>query len=139
MSKSENFITNTDFATLKHDASGNVSVVVPGSINIASGSYWQSTSDLVIGTKGSVIRARISSTRDNKQIVSHNLFETVSASSPGGATYYVAVDIYRINPTTVRLSVYIPNIIFPAQTLITNASGETITAHISTFLSPFNS
>ena len=138
MSKPESFILNTDYPTIKNDNKGTVNITVPASITIAANSYWQLKTDFVIGTKGSVIRSTILSSLDNKEYIARNLAEYRKASSPANFGYYTLVDVYRKNPTTMTISVYIPNIMYPPASFTTSSIPETLTIKLATFLSPFN-
>lgn len=137
MTKPNNFILNTDFPTIRNSLSNNgtVSITIPKRVTIAPGGYWQATANITIGAKASIIRSTITTSFENKTFVARNLTET--DSSPSG-TYYKLIDLYRINPTTMQLSVFIPNTLYPLKELITANEENVITCNISTFLSPFN-
>ena len=139
MSKPENFILSTDYPTLKNDGNSSISITIPASITItAAEGYWQSTESITVGSIGSFIRPTIKSSRNNKEYVVRNLYELGTASSPVGANYYIIIDVYRKNSTTMEVSVFIPNNLYPATTLVTENITETITVKLATFLSPFN-
>ena len=142
MSNPNNLKLNSDLPTLKNDsfnaASRTMQVTVPGSVVVAPGTESIYSQDLVIGTIGSIIRATITNSKDNKTYVAKNILEQQFAVSPIGAIYNTTVEIYRKDANTMTLRVSVINDLFPPISMTSNATSETITAIISTFLSPFN-
>ena len=143
MSKPNNFILNTDYASLKNDAKGSVTIIVPANIVIpASGTYtYIDYKDVEIGRKSASSRVQISSSR-----LGNDMYATLMLYTTGkgriivdGSTYYtdylITSFFTRINDTTVRASVYIPN--QTPYTLYCENTVETIKFNINTFLSPF--
>lgn len=142
MPKPESFIASTDYATLKNDAKGIVSVTAPGSIVIPGsvgsvGSYVAYQADLVIGATAAITRIQISSSKNGNNIqVTRNASGIRTGVSLGFSTIYsTTAFVYRISPTTVRCQVYTPNP--QADPLTTEAGNETFTFYVNTFLPPF--
>lgn len=140
MSKPENFILNTDYATLKNDSDDvYITLVVPASINIANGSSYSQYIDGTVGAQGAIQQMTIkhSGFPSNAEYVTPALtyyqYGTVGGSQ---VVYTMIVETFRVSPTTVRLRIYIPN--FIGGTLITEPTVRTIVCKVSTFLSPFN-
>lgn len=144
MTKPEDFILSTDYATLKNDATGITTVSIPASQVIPAsigpnGSYLEYHSDLEIGTIGALTRIQISSTKDSNAIYATRTADYgrtgSTPSGPGISSYSVDAFLYRISPTTVRCQVYILNQ-YP-EPLTTEAGVETITFYVNTFLAPY--
>lgn len=138
----EKFILSTDFATLKNDADTTVQVTFPGSQIIAgsvgpAGSYAERHVDVNIGAQGAISRIQISSSKDSNIIhPARNVFYTRNGTVLGfSATYTIDAFVYRISPTTMRCSLFVPN---PYSDPLTTESGdETMTFEVNTFLPPF--
>lgn len=145
MNNPNNFIVNSDFPTIKNSLSGETAtatLTIPPQIWIYDDTgqpYWTTSTTVNIGSVGSILRATIKSSRNNKPCIAHNLVEVGRGSSIYGITpYYIFIDIYRNSPTTATISIFIPNNIFPPTTLVTENITETITVKIKSFKSPFN-
>lgn len=138
MTRPSLFNINSDFATLKNDNKGAVSITLPGSILIpASGIYAQSAS-IAIGVRGSSFRSRISSTKRPEQFVTNTViysYSTGAIVSGSPSNYDIFVTVTRADPSNLTLSVTIPN----GYNAPMSVSGlaQTITANVATFLPPF--
>lgn len=137
MPRAESFILTTDFATLKNDALGSTSTTAPGSVVIPPTAYVEYHADLNIGVLGSITRIQISSSKNANAIqVTRSVSGFRIGTSLGfPAPYGISAFVYRLNPTTIRCQVYIPN---PYSDPLTTAIGdETFVFYINTFLPPY--
>lgn len=136
MNKPEQFIVTSDYATLKNDATGAVSVTFPGSQSIASNQLRTYTNTATLGTRGASLRTRIMSSKHGSWYSCSTLSFSRNANM-GGMTvpYSISAFVTRTQPDEVTVIVSVLN---PYDTSITTASGnETFTFELSTFLSPF--
>jgi hypothetical protein len=139
MSKPEQFISTTDFPTIKNSVGDTTTLTlsIPATFTVPAGAYnsWTTSTTATIGQKGAMIRSTIKSSKlGSQEFIAHNLYE----SRVGDYAYYLIIDVYRDTPTTVTAVAYIPNIFNPgylATPVVSQA--ETITIKLSTFLSPF--
>lgn len=125
------FIQTTDFATTKQDNSAIATVVLPGSTSVPGSGSVEFHTDVVIGAKAAITRMQIASSKylSNDRNVCSQLIRTYSGP------YQAAAYATRINATTLRCSVFIPN---PSAVGMTTVAGdETFTFYIDTFLPPF--
>ncbi len=128
--KASKFILNTDYITPQNDAEGEITLFIPSSIYIAAGEYKiVDQRSITLGKTASTgYRAYITSTAYNKAIV-----------SVCGETYIdyggeqMAISLWR-DKTTFTLSASFPASL-SARTL--TGTGQNITAHIQTFVDPF--
>lgn len=135
----EDYILNSEYATLKNDTSGTLSVTLPNTLAIAAGGVATFTDTITLGVAGSSVRSRIMSTKDNNWLSMNSVLPyiyqsgaTVSGTSQG---YYVYVSANRVSPTEIRLLVTIPNNYGANMTI--SGLAQTITARVTTFLPPF--
>lgn len=137
--KPQEFIATSDYATLKNDSEGVISLTLPNSLNVAAGSTASLTSSLTIGTPGSSFRSRIVGSVNNVSYVATNVGygrtsgATVSGFSVG---YEVFVSVHRTSPTQLSLIAFIPNP-YGATLAITSGLAGTVTAYVATFLPPY--
>ena len=139
MNNPENFILTTDFATLKQDGVGTITINVPGSISIpASGSYsYIQTADIEVGTAGAGVRSKIATSRQGGRLYNTTKLVSFSTGKAGAfnTTYSTDAYISRVSPTTLRAVILIPNSY--GTTLVTSPTPELFTFKFSTFLPPF--
>lgn len=133
MVKPSDFILNTDYATLKNDNEATVSVTAPGSAALASGGSLTYSADRVIGSKASINRVQISSTKDSNIKYGTNALIYSRTGSLGSYSIYAYV--FSSGPDTVRFQVLIPNPYGAPMT--TEAGDETFNFDIDTFIPPF--
>lgn len=140
MTKPKDFIMSSDYATLKNDNSGRLSVTLPSSLNIPAATVQTYTDTVTMGVAGGALRARINSSKGDGW---HAYPVVVYSSSTGGSlpsfpgidiAYDIFVNVHRTSPTQVRLTVAIPN--GWGETLSITGLSQTITAHVATFLPP---
>lgn len=133
----QDFILDTDWATLKNDNLGFMSLTIPAGSTIASNSSttWQFEKD--IGTINASMRVQMVSnllpnqwTPGNMRSIDLSLNYSGSISTEGAV-----VSIIRIAPSTLRI--YCTHFNFSPVTA-TVATTQVVTANIATFLSPFN-
>lgn len=137
-SKADKFILNSDFATIKNDSgvlSGSISM--SGSQIVTPGNTLTQTVDIVIGTINAPMTFFIKHSYNDQYNVSGNI-QYIATGKVGGVdtVYTTVIYAYRLNATTVRLSVstYNPNL----TNLTTETTARTITLYVRTYLSPFN-
>lgn len=139
MTKPESFIINSDYATLKNDATTTLSVTIPNSLSLAGVSIYTLTDTVTIGQRGSSIRSRIHSTmRDQWFVANQVTYSYMSgATHPlwGDLNYDIYVTVNRTSSTQLSLIVTILNGYDEPITI--NGAGQTITAKVATFLPPY--
>lgn len=130
------FIITSDYATLKNDATGQLSVTVPSSVVVGAGSTFSTSSSIEIGVAGASERSQIHSSKTGQYYVGNMLDIIKNGNAGGTALYDVFVDLSRTGPTTLTMTATIFN---PYGVTLTGESGaETFTADVATFLPPFN-
>lgn len=137
MTKPNDFILNSDYATLKNDANGNVTVTLPASFSISGGGIAIYRNTIALGSRGSSFRAYIYSPSTTYNFVGEYYVNTLlNAGIVSGSTVDVDifVYVYRSSPTEVGLTVKIPNAYGSTMTL--PSMGQSFTSHIATFLPP---
>lgn len=138
MTKPSDFILTTDYATLKNDNKGSVSITLPSAILIPAAGIYSQSASIPIGVRGSSFRSRISSTKRTEQFVTNTVVYSYSSGATviGSPTNYdIFVTVTRANPTSLTLSVTIPNGF--ADPMSVTGLAQTITANVATFLPPF--
>lgn len=139
MTKPESFILNSDYATLANDATNTVTLTTSTGILITPGTQHDFQSEITLGQKNAPIRALMNTSAEPSVYVpceSMVVTLTVLYAIDGNTYNYTTIaNVYRISSTTIRLEVSVSN---PFSFNITiNGGVQTITADISTFLSPF--
>lgn len=137
--KPQDFIAISDFATLKNDNKGSITLTLPSSLSVAAASTASITSSLTIGAPGSSFRSRIIASVDNISYVATNVgYGRTSGATVSGfpVGYEVFVSVHRTSPTELSLIAFIPN---PYGSTLSIKSGlaGTITAYVATFLPPY--
>lgn len=137
----EQFILTTDYGTLKNDATGTISLLIPTGATIPALGFVEYSNTLEIGTRNAGTRVQMSSSAESDNWTPGHIREVLIRArhnTTGNPVfdYYQAVNLERIDPTTVRLYCRIGN---PNNFSITIVSAaQTVTANVATFLSPFN-
>lgn len=135
----ENFISTTDFATLKNDEVGTITLALPNTASIAASGVATYSSVLTIGVVGSSVRSRITSTSNTKVFctgtVGYSSTTGATVGGVGGFGYDLYVAVHRISPTQIQLSAHIPNPY--GSTMDITGLSQTLTATIATFIPPF--
>jgi hypothetical protein len=137
MDKPQEYNVTTDYATPKNDGDGIISVIVSGSLTVASNAIQEFTSQINIGTLPSSMRAQGNSSRAPDDWIPANQISFTRTGTVGGlpASYDLSATLMRNSLTTVLLSVAIYNVY--GSTLTTQSGSETITFDVSTLLPPF--
>jgi len=138
MTKPENFILNSDYATLKNDGSTTLSVTLPDTLSIPPSTTYSISATASLGVAGASTRQRISSTKNAIQYIT----KSVVYSYTSGATvigepfvyWSIFVFINRRTSDSVDLTVFIPNQY--GNTMNITGLSQTITAKVATFLPP---
>ena len=128
--KASKFILNTDYITPQNSAEGEATVIIPSSIYIPAGTIKiVSSSTITLGKSASEnYRAYFTSTAFPQAITG----TCGEAYLPyGGSTMFIGIERTK---TTFKVVAY-----FPASPSNRNLSGtgQNITAHIQTFIDPF--
>lgn len=129
--KASKFILNTDYITPQNDAEGEVTIFIPSSIYIPSNVYKiVDKKSITLGKTASVgYRAYITSTAFNDAITSVNGEVIIMYGNT-----QMMVSLVRDAKSTFYLAAS-----FPATTgnRTLTGTGQNITAHIQTFVDPF--
>lgn len=141
MVKPSQFILNTDYATLKNDATGSFSFVIPASIVIPAFDYYTASYNLTIGTAGAPARTFINSSQSptlwflgaNLQI---QIDGVDSISGPVVYGCFIYISRSASNVVTATVVIYNTN---GVGNLTTESTARTITIKVNTFLPPFAS
>jgi len=138
MTKPESFILTTDYATLKNDDQGTLTVIVPASLSVTASNTTVFSSTAPIGSAGAPMRVSLSVTGlpvDNSLIA--DTMEIVGEGTLSGSpqNWTIRAVCYRSSATNVslRATIYNPD----GATLILGNPQITISAKINTFLPPF--
>ena len=138
MTKPENFIQTTDYATLKNDDRGTMQLVMPTNLLILTTSSYTFETFLNVGTRNASVRVRMKSDRyTGEWAVGNSLVTRITYNMPPIGTFddpFVAT-VERVSPSTLRLYLTISN--NTPYPVTTTGPTQTITAEIRTFLSPF--
>lgn len=138
MTKPQGFILTSDYAALKNDNRGRITLNIPaGAVIPANGGSVTWAQEIELGTQNASLRTQMQSslrpgewTPGNMRAIDMTLNYSGSISTETGM-----VSVIRVSPTRLRL--YCTHFNF-APFNISVVTGQTITADISTFLSPFN-
>lgn len=139
MTKPNNFILNTDFATLKNDDTASVDLAITSAspaLNYGENYTYSNTVD--VGTINASIRCQIRTSLAPTVIYSSPQMQiTLRATIAGGVQDYPAtVFVTRTDANTITIKCNIYGYAV-GQTVQITGGFQTITADISTFLSPF--
>lgn len=135
MSKPENFIQNSDYASLKNDDRGSVSVTFPASQSVASNGLKIFYNTIDVGTSGASARVQIASSKDSNKFYSCTQL-TYQRDLGGGFSYTIVASYSRTSSSTMTVYCFVYN-----QTgfgITTLPGDETFTFSINTFLDPFS-
>lgn len=128
--KASKFILNTDYITPQNDAEGEMTIFIPSSISIPAGQVKIiSQASITLGKTASVgYRAYITSTAFSQAVTGiYGQAEVVY----GNSQMVVTIEHSK---TTFTLKAYFPA--SPSARTLTG-TGQNITAHIQTFVDPF--
>jgi len=136
-SKPESFIANSDFATLKNDAIGDVTVTFPGAQNLAADEVRSYTATIELGIKGASLRSRLASSKDSNRYYACSSIDLPRTGTVFGmpASYSIIASLSRTSSTTVTVFAVVMNPYFDV--LTTEGVDETFSFELSSFLPPF--
>lgn len=137
-SQPEKFIQTSDYATLKNDASGTISITLTSGTVIAGGGTLTVDATATIGTTSASVRSyMVASNASTKFCIGTSLSFKCNITQLGYTYDYSPVaNIERVSGSTVRLYCNIIN--FSPSDTLTISETVTVTATIRTFLSPFS-
>lgn len=136
MTKPENFIGDSDYATLKNDAWALLTVTFPGSQAISGGGTLSFSDSTTAGVAGASERAQIYSSKIDLRYVGSILVVSRNATSSfGSIPYSMVADLSRTGPNTLTASVTVVN--NQAFTITTASGSEMFTFYVATFVPPF--
>lgn len=137
-----NFIMSSDYATLKNDNKGTLSLYLGQSPVLAYGDVYTYETSMELGTANASIRCQIRSDVAPTVIyaapqIQVTLQATTSTTPATVADYPATAYVVRTSATTIKLKC---TVMGGAVDLTQQITGkfQTITADIVTFLSPFN-
>ena len=143
MTKPNNFILNTDFATLKNDDTASVALAITtNSPALPNGTTYTYSNTVDVGTINAGIRCQIRTSLAPTVIYSSpqmqiTLQATINTTpTPTVIDCPTTVYITRTDANTITINCQVYGIAAGYTTTITGGF-QTITADISTFLSPF--
>ena len=138
MSNPNNFIHNTDYATLKNvTPAKSGTVVIPGGVVVAGNGYVEFHTDVALGSPGAVSRSRIRSNKEASKWRTGGSTDSLrfGVVSGSGAIYDVYAFVWQPTPGVIRFSALIQN---PYSATLTGVAGdEVIDFYTNTFLPPF--
>jgi len=136
MPKVNNYILNTDFATLKNSQAGlTATVTVPGSTVIGASALAEWHVDIPITQTYAMAACRIASSKNSNRSLLGNATYMIRTATGGAVTYDVYCYVFRVNSTTVRFQAVIQN---PYSLILTGEPGdEVFSLYMYTFVPPF--
>lgn len=137
------FIMNSDFKSIGNDAQGTISLTIPDTFTLnpvtaSDGSTYVETEfheDLVIGKTNAPMIVQMNNSR-NASFTTCASSITAECDNAESGTITGAAVLYRLNPTTIRLSCTFGLGEETVPINCTNGS-QIITAKIRTFIDPF--
>lgn len=137
MNNAEDFILTTDFATLKNDDAGTISVTIPNVTSIPAATVYSWYNEIEVGAVGSSVRAVIYTDKDIRKFYSTTLFHYYTGGTVSGSPTLVGINcfLHRTSKTTLRLTCFLQNPY--GSTMTITGLSQTVTANFVTFLPPF--
>ena len=139
MTKPEAFISSSDYATLKNDNSGTVTLFIPTGDSVPIGGRKTYENFIDIGQKNAGLRVQNATDLYGSQFSPGTTlitYTTVTIDVFTGVLQTLYVNLERTSPTRLRVYVNIDNNTGLSMTI--TGPTQTITFDINTFLSPFN-
>lgn len=138
MYKLQRYIANSDFATLKNDASGQMDLHITGNFTIPAGGKRIFAVETELGTKNAPLRALMCSSKNSKWQPCPCIEIILDNVVTGGATssYPTIACVERISDKILRLSCTIVNFNLQGEMHV-GSNDQVITAKVATFKSPF--
>lgn len=138
MPRPEDFILNSDFATLKNSEIGKTAqVTIPGSTSVAGSASVEWHVDVPITESYAISLGRIASSKNsNRDLIGNATVLERSGTSLGNPAFYQIYGfMWRVSPNTVRCTALIQN--NQSSTLIGASGDEVLTFYFDTFVPPF--
>ena len=136
--KVNRFIQSSDYASLKNDATGSFTLYLGDSGTIAANGIYTYSATYDIGTVNAGIRCQMKTSAVGTIFSSPQLQVTLTATVSGSSfDYPTTVYVERTSATTMTMYCRVWNYAAPYTMQITGKY-QTVTAYISSFLSPFN-
>lgn len=134
-----NFILNTDYATLKNDDKATVTLYLGGTSALAYGESYTYSNTVTVGSSNAPIRCQMSTDVAPTVIVSSPQIQVILEATTAGTPYPYPATVYveRTDATTITIKCHVYGNV-PGQTVQITGDYQTVTANIVTFLSPFN-
>lgn len=139
MDRPESFILTTDYATLKNDSAAPITlqVTISSGVSIPGNSVYSVAANATVNSNSADIRSIIHSSKNSAYyLVASSTYYMRSGTVLGfpGFECKVYAAISRESATQIRLTAIIKNPY--SSPLVFEAGDETITAYITTFISP---
>lgn len=134
----QQYIESSDYGSVKNDARGRISLTIPNGDTIpGNGGSRTWLAEMELGTRNASLRVQtLSSLRPTEWLPGQIRFIDMTVSGSFGAqTETGAVSVVRVSATRIRIYCTHFNFDNVTQTVV---GGQTITADVVTFLSPFN-
>lgn len=126
----------TDYATMKGDGYGQVTVTFPASQTIPATTTRAYSATISLGVTGSIIRSRIYSNVSPRKVSCSVANYVRNGTSGGFPTFYsLNAFISRSGPSEIQCTLIVPN--FQTTSITTSSTAEVVTFDISTFIPPF--
>lgn len=126
----DSYIINSELASMGEYGSQSTSITLPGSMSVGGGYVWSNSVDMSLSGSGH-LRVRIASSKIVGESLPANRIQVFRQWSGGPANVILgtSISVFRLNPTTVRVTISVFN---PQSFTLTSPSGNevfTITAH----------
>lgn len=128
----EDYIINTDLATINNTGSGVGVVTLPSGQFVPAGSVWTATQDVAVGGAGS-LRVLINSSKIAGMWYPGTVLR-VTRTWSNGQPIDAVVSAWRINTSTVRIQISLFN---PGTNATAPAGNEVFTVRIANMGMPF--
>ncbi len=139
MTKPQNFDENSDYATLKNDAKGQLVVNINTGMVIPAGASYTWSGLANIGTKNAPIRALGQTTKYAGTFIGTTLLTDITVlinfPPPTNVPQTLYVNVERISDTTLRAYAVVTN--YSPDPMTVTGGAQTVTFDVNTFLSPF--
>ena len=132
-----NFISISDFPTLKNIGRLQASGTIPGATTIAGAGSYTQQGEISGGLPGTSLRGRIASSLNGGVFYSGCTiaFQRTGTVLGTPTSYTVLAFVWQPSSGTIRFQFYIQNV--NADPLVTQAGNDTIQFVVNTFVAPF--
>ena len=141
MTRPSRFIKNSDYKSVGNDAEATISLNIPASFTIPTWGETEFHTDIQVGKRNAPLITQMTNSRQPGFTTPAPCI-TVVASNSSMPSYgqlgelWTSAILYRLNPTTIRLSCSFGS--QASETITCTNAAQTITAKIKTFLDPFD-